>query len=166
MITKEQRLERIKNARSIIERDRLSQVAKNIETLAAFEMKVIEKYGAKIKDLIDLAWELNNQGFSIGEYNDRECETQFESNGITHRFGFVCKGSSGYRFRSLKAILGIGFKAGGVCGDQNFVLNEDGFVSFSSYFFEGRELNKSFEKFECYFKEFEEAFYKYIDNLK
>lgn len=158
------RMEQIKNARIRIEKTKAAQQADYENEISLFELEVIEKYSKRIFDLLNTARGLITYGFQLGNADWSGDNLDFESNGITHRFGFVLKGTTNPKWGRSKVIelLGIGWKGGGCCGRNNLVLTENGIADFNDWFFKTRVLEGNFKKD---FDDFEKSFYQYVDSL-
>lgn len=154
-----QRLMRIENAR--IRNERQAEEDRQ----AAYELRcdfcdAFLKYSDKIKELIEVGNHLLNNGFLLGEKKSWDKAPTFVSEGINHRFGFVCNGNPYTSPKSLQ-IKGLGYVCGGCDGVNNFILSENGVQEFSEYVFK----TKGFVTIEKDLLDFEKRFYEYVDSL-
>lgn len=158
------RIEQIKSARIRIEKNKAAQQSDYENKISLFELEVIEKYSKRIFDLLNTARGLITYGFQLGNADWSGDNLEFESNGITHRFGFVLKGTTNTKWPRSNVIelLGIGWEGGGCCGHNNLVLTENGIADFNDWFFKTRVLEGNFQKD---FDDFEKRFYHYVDSL-
>lgn len=154
-MTKEQRIKNIKETRNTIDQDQFRQGLAEIVMIIEFGEEIIENYSARIKDLVDIANELERQGFS-------KAVRLFTSDSWDHQFGFVRSRDKSGRYSS---IIGVGFEAGGAWGDVDFCITEQGLHTFQNRH-ALRMIDEGYKKFAGVFGEFEHRFYEYIDNLE
>lgn len=155
----QERLSRISAARERMDNDSREKLASESKKLNDY-MFYFDKYSDRIADIISVAEHLQRNRILLGKKKGWDDAPTFVSDGISHRFGFVCDGNPYFSPYDLK-ILGVGYRAGGCCGHKHHVMNQYGFVSFSDYFYK----TKSRERLEKDFLEFEKSFYDYVDSL-
>lgn len=119
-----------------------------------------DKYLKRIDDLIMTAKHLQANGFLLGEKPKWDKAPEFVSEGIYHKFGFVCKGNP-YMDADKLEVIGVGYKAGGCDGHINTIIDENGFVSMNECYYK----TKTKEQVEAELLDFEKRFYEFVDSL-
>lgn len=118
----------------------------------------------RIKDLIEVAQEMQRNGFTLGKMKGYPTAfPEFETDWWYHKLGFFCT-LKNTRPRQRVNAYAIGFMGGGACG-RDFIVNEDGEVLDGIYEKEGTwklpEIKRFFEQFD----DFERRFYAYVESL-
>ena len=156
----EERLNAIKIARekrNLVMANQLKEEQTRKENfLTTFEN---DKLSIRVKEIIEVAKELQKNGFLLGEKKSWDKAPFFVSDGINHGFGFVCEGNP-YTSPLALQISGLGYEGGGCCG-TSFIFNDDGVVKFSDYIYKTKNIQKILADFD----EFERKFYEFVDSL-
>lgn len=156
----QQRLQRIKNAKTELEYKKMTELQALNAKKEEFRIKLVP-YAQRIKDLLAIASELRANKLSLGKRKWNSfgfAEDEFVTEGFYHKFGFVIP--SAVADPDCGKLLGIGYAGGGACGDT-LVIGADGIVShWSDYMFRTR-----FDCIESDFLDFERRVYEYVDSL-
>jgi hypothetical protein len=154
--------ERLNNiSKAGVLRDDLEMMKRDAERQRREEYQAyFDKHLKRIYDLIMTAKHLQANGFLLGNKPRWDRAPEFVSEGIYHEFGFVCKGNP-YMDADKLLVIGVGYVAGGCYGHINTIIDENGFVSMNECFYR----TKTKEQVEADLLDFENRFYKYVDNL-
>ena len=160
---KEERLKKIAELRKAEDLKVKMQNEQKARDLANY-MLSIKLLSKRAKDLLDVAKELDTQGFTLGEIksdsNGISKSPLFVSEAISHRFGFLVERNPFGEGKNLNPYA-IGIRGGGCCGEDH-TINENGdFVKFNKDIY-----SRGSDYFITLFNKFENAFYEYLDNLK
>ena len=157
------RLEQEKIDKEIAYQEEHKSLIKQIKELQPRIQKIIEIGNLCIENGINL----NKRG------TYRKCkyeEDAFETDGIYHQLGFYPNNYQANPLFRCTHYDFIGYDMGGACGNINFITDGDIIAStpdHSGFEIKGMDtpLNKHCKSFLEDFPKFEEAFYKFIDNL-
>ena len=182
MATTESRIERIKSTRKSL--DKMANLKEEIANNKVEEYKTaIELLQPRLEEMFKVADEMVKNNIHFGK---RLCSItgmehdEFETDGINHGIGFVFsyeKGGSfrfnGDEIRHRTAVIGIGIRGGGCCGEDiivnrmgNIIKNPMDIViglrgkeqARSDFFGKANSFLQGFDKFEG-------CFYDYVDSL-
>lgn len=153
------RLNHISNARVI--RDELEIMRREAECKRKEEyQEYFNQHLKRIDALILTARHLQANGFLLGKKPQWDKAPEFVSDGIYHKFGFVCKGNP-YMDADKLEVIGVGYVAGGCDGHINTIIDENGFVSMNECYYK----TKTKEQVEAELLDFEKRFYEFVDSL-
>ena len=157
-----ERLQNIANYRSKL--DERGKIQKESESLKkANYLNSIKELQPRVKDLLDVAIELDKQGFKLGDMigYGSSATPKFVSDGIAHRFGFLVENNPYGGGLNLKPFA-IGIKGGG-CNGANHAINKD--ADFIEYYFNDCVYREGYQYFIDKFNKLEKDFYEYVDKL-
>lgn len=157
-----ERLQNITNYRMKL--DGQERIQKESESLKkANYLKKIKELQPRVKDLLDVARELDRQGFKLGDMcgYGSSATPIFVSDGIAHRFGFLVRKNPYWGGVNLKPFA-IGIEGGG-CNGANHAINED--ADFIEYYFNDCVYREGYQYFIDKFNKLEKDFYEYVDKL-
>lgn len=171
-MNKTEMMAKIANARTERENAQIAK-ANYIENKVAYYRAKIKALAPRIKDLLDVAREMQRNGIDLGE-NDAPSHAcskmpEFETEWWWHRLGFFCEDRNCRPVRR-KLAYGIGFMGGGYDG-RDFIVYPDGEVDFgfdkwncTAEHIEYRLRSKAASFLEE-FDDFEKRFYAYVESL-
>lgn len=162
-MNKTEMMAKIANAKTERENAQIAK-AKEFENKVTYYRTKIKTLAPRIKDLLEVARELQRNGFDLGE-NDAPSHSfskmpEFETNWWDHRLGFFCENRQ-YRPVRRTLAFGIGFMGGGAAG-PDFLVDEEG------------ELHADFKHYTTFpnckdildtLDDFEKGFYAYVESL-
>ena len=127
-----------------------------------------------IKEIIEVGKACIENGICINGYKSQYAisasdESNFYTNGISHRVGFYGGKAPHGDFREHCPIIGIGIKNGGANGYFDLFIDENGTADAynqkdGKYGYIG-QLNDCLERFIKEFPLFKEKFYNYVDSV-
>ena len=120
----------------------------------------IKEYSLDFYDLVRLANELQDNGFSLNDHKSYFGDTSsFCTDGICHIVGFFTRNP----FSQRKAIIGFGIKNGGAFGNVDLLIDFDGNVRTRGEVVRGKLVDM--EKFVEAFPDFKARFLAYVDKI-
>lgn len=153
------RISAIHNKRSALDTEQKRK------TMAASEREdyltaKIKEYSLDFHDLVRLANELQDNGFSLNDHQSYFGDTSsFCTDGIRHRVGFFVRNA----FSRRKAIIGFGIENGGAFGNVDLLIDFDGNVRTRGEVVRGKLIDM--EKFVEVFPDFKARFLAYVDKI-
>lgn len=120
----------------------------------------IKEYSLDFYDLVRLANELQDNGFSLNDHQSYFGDTSsFCTDGIRHRVGFFVRNA----FSQRKTIIGFGVENGGAFGNVDLLIDFDGNVKTRGEVVRGKLIDM--EKFVEVFPDFKARFLAYVDKI-
>lgn len=121
----------------------------------------IKEYAQDFNNLVTLANELQNNGFTLNDHGGSFGYTSsFCTDGICHRVGFFTRNP----WNRKKEILGFGIENGGAWGDTDLMIDFDGNIITKGEVHSNGTC-KSMETFVEHFPVFKERFLEYVDKI-
>lgn len=152
-------MNRIENIRAAAQRrdEKINAEERRISQLVEDRMTKIKNRAPRIAELISVANELRNNGFTLGKRTHDGFFEEFVSNGIDHNTGFIILRDD---------IIGVGIIGHG-CNGEDVVWDKNGnyVQELSENSWSDYVIRQKLDKFLLTFDKFEEDFYKFVDSL-